>query len=84
MRKIAVKDLENKLFGEISQLIEESRNQLAQSANIGMTFLYWKIGYMISNKILTNQRADYGKGIVVSLSRQLKEEYGRGRWNQKF
>jgi predicted nuclease of restriction endonuclease-like (RecB) superfamily len=65
-----------KLIEELSLLIEESRKQLAIAANAGMTFLYWKIGQRINDEILNNQRADYGKQIVVSVARQLSALYG--------
>jgi predicted nuclease of restriction endonuclease-like (RecB) superfamily len=39
--------------------------------------LFWKIGQRVNNEVLKNKRADYGKQIVVTLSRQLTEKYGR-------
>jgi len=39
--------------------------------------LFWHIGSRINQNILQNKRADYGKQIVVKLSRQLAEKYGR-------
>jgi len=42
-----------------------------------LTMLFWQIGARINDNILNNQRADYGKQIVVTLSRQLTEKYGR-------
>ncbi len=39
--------------------------------------LFWKIGKQINENILQNQRADYGKQIVVTLSKQLADKYGR-------
>jgi predicted nuclease of restriction endonuclease-like (RecB) superfamily len=39
--------------------------------------LFWNIGHCVNYDILHNKRADYGKQIVVSLSRQLTEKYGR-------
>jgi hypothetical protein len=41
-----------------------------------MTWLYWKIGQRIRHEILRGERAEYGKQIVVSLSRQLEQEFG--------
>jgi hypothetical protein len=39
--------------------------------------LFWKIGQRINDEVLQNKRADYGKQIVVTLSRQLTDKYGR-------
>lgn len=38
--------------------------------------MYWHIGNRINSEILENQRAEYGKQIVATVSRQLQEEYG--------
>ena len=35
------------------------------------------IGKRINSDVLENQRADYGKQIVVAMSRQLTAQYGR-------
>lgn len=67
---------EKLLFSEIRQLIEESRRQVATTVNSSLTQLYWKIGNLINKEILNSDRAEYGKQIVVTLSRQLQVEYG--------
>lgn len=68
---------EQVLFNELSQLIEQSQQEVAAHFNSILTTLFWHIGYRINENILKNQRADYGKKIVVTLSRQLTEKYGR-------
>jgi predicted nuclease of restriction endonuclease-like (RecB) superfamily len=40
--------------------------------------LYWQIGQRIRQDILQEKRAGYGEQIVVTLSRQLEQEFGRG------
>ncbi len=65
------------LFNELSQLIEQSQLQVIVQVNSALTTLFWHIGYRINQNILQNKRADYGKQIVVTLSRQLTEKYGR-------
>ncbi|MFC2100832.1 YhcG family protein [Bacteroidota bacterium] len=72
-----IEKIDQKLIEDISFLIEDSKKQLAFSANAGMTFLYWKIGQRINSEILVHQRAGYGKQIVVLLARQLSSQYGR-------
>ena len=64
------------LFCDIRGLIEEARSSVATVVNAGMTMLYWQIGNRIQIEVLKNARADYGKGIVASLSRQLVNEFG--------
>lgn len=73
---------EKHLAIDIKQLIAQSREQVAVAVNSAISMLYWQIGKRINKDVLQNQRAEYGKEIVVSLSRQLTEEYGNG-WGEK-
>ncbi len=44
----------------------------------------WHIGKRINDEILQNKRAEYGKEIVASLSRQLTVDYGKGFTRQNL
>lgn len=66
-----------KLFGDLSKLIEQSRNQVAMQANSTLTILFWQVGKRINDDILQNQRAEYGKQIVSTVATQLEHLYGR-------
>ncbi len=68
---------ENDLFNELSQLIEQSKHQVAIQANSTVTILFWQIGNRINQDILQNKRAEYGKQIVPTVSAQLENKYGR-------
>ncbi|WP_317131777.1 YhcG family protein [Chryseobacterium sp. SN22] len=68
---------DGKLFTDISLLIKQSRHQIAMQANSTLTLLFWKVGKRINDEILQNQRAEYGKQIVTTLSSQLENLYGR-------
>lgn len=65
------------LIKDLVSLIENGKSQLAYAANATMTITYWNIGKRINNEIVDNQRAEYGKQIIVSVARQLSIEYGR-------
>ncbi len=67
---------EQVLLTELSQLIEQSQQQIVSQVNNTLTMLFWHIGTRINKEILQNKRADYGKRIVSTLSTQLKEKYG--------
>lgn len=69
---------DQQLLGDIRQLIEHGRQQLAVTVNSALTTLYWQIGQRIYSEILNGERAAYGENIVPTLSRQLEAEYGRG------
>ncbi len=66
------------LLGDIRQLIEQSRQQVASAVNSALTLLYWHIGQRVRSEVLQEARAGYGEQIVATLSRQLETEYGRG------
>ena len=68
---------ENELFNELSQLIEQSKQQVAVQANSAVTILFWQVGNRINQEILQNKRAEYGKQIVPTVSAQLENKYGR-------
>lgn len=77
MRLSTIQNPDNDLLTELSQLIEQSQQQVVAQANSTLTLLFWHIGNRINNEILQNKRADYGKQIVLTLSTQLKGRYGR-------
>jgi predicted nuclease of restriction endonuclease-like (RecB) superfamily len=77
------KEIENlQLLGQIKLMIEESRQHAVVAVNSTITALYWHVGNTINRDIMQNSRADYGKQIVATLSRQLILEYGKG-WGEK-
>jgi predicted nuclease of restriction endonuclease-like (RecB) superfamily len=73
---------DKELVLEIKSLIEQSKQQLAVTVNATLSRLHWQIGKRINEEILQNQRAEYGKEIVSTLSRQLALEYGQG-WSKR-
>jgi len=68
----------NNIFQDIKTLIEQTKKNVAIKVNSALTMMYWQIGKYISDEILKNKRADYGKEIVQTLSVQLTKEYGKG------
>ncbi len=76
MKSLEKTDIKNQLFNDLKRLIEESKKFVATTVNASMTMLFWKIGNRVNQYILESKRAEYGKQIVVTLSRQLTQEYG--------
>ena len=74
--------IEVQLHTEVTQLIEQSKQNVAVAVNTEISLLYWNVGRRINNEILNNERAEYGKKIVHSLSTQLTLQYGKG-WSEK-
>ena len=71
-------DTPDGLLADVQSMIEQTRAGVAQTVNAGMTSLYWRIGKRIQSEVLQGQRADYGKEIVATLSRQLVSRFGTG------
>ena len=67
---------------EISALIEESKQQVVRTANSTLTLMFWQVGKRINEEVLKNERAQYGKQIVATVSTQLEMKYGRN-FNEK-
>jgi predicted nuclease of restriction endonuclease-like (RecB) superfamily len=68
---------EESLYQSIAELIDNSKKSLAVQVNSELTILFWHVGKQINDFVLQNQRADYGKRIISTLSTQLEKRYGR-------
>ncbi len=66
------------LLGDLRSLIDGARERAAVAVNQELVLLYWRIGQRIHTELLGEERAGYGKEIVVTVSRQLLPVYGRG------
>ena len=71
------------LIQDLRQIIEQARGQVAATANYALSIMYWQIGKRINTEVLGNQRAEYGKQIVASVARQLRQEYGSKGLDEK-
>jgi predicted nuclease of restriction endonuclease-like (RecB) superfamily len=65
------------LLTEIISLIEKTKVQIVSQANSSLTVLFWHIGKRILTVDLQNERAEYGKQIVVTVSQELVKRFGR-------
>jgi len=66
------------LVGELRGMIDEARASIASTVNSTLTQLYWHVGNRIHKEILKEERAEYGRAIVATVSRQLTNDYGKG------
>ncbi len=67
----------NILFDAICDIIERGKRQVAAQVNSTLTLTYWHIGKTINEDVLQNQRAEYGKQIVKTISEELVVRYGK-------
>ena len=66
------------LLSDLRNLIQSAQQRIASVAYSTQTLLCWHLGRRISSETLQGSRAAYGKQILVTVSRTLMAEYGRG------
>jgi len=73
IEKIEYQDLLNELIA----IIEKAKKQVVSYANSSLTVMFWHVGNRILSHNLQYKRAEYGKQIVVTLSRELVAKFGK-------
>ena len=73
-----VADNEALLLSDLRNLIQSARQRIATAAYSTQTLLSWHLGQRMLKENLHGARAAYGKQILVTVSRELTAEYGRG------
>lgn len=70
---------EESLFEKVSQLIDAARMKVKTAVNSAMVYSYFEIGkYIINCEQSGNNRAKYGKQVLINLSDRLTAKYGSG------
>jgi len=65
------------LLNELVALIEKTKTQVISHVNSSLTILFWHVGKRVLSHNLQNKRAEYGQQIVVTVSRELVEKFGK-------
>lgn len=67
------------LIGQIREIMNKARYNVAREVNNEQLFAYWNIGRVIIEHEQDNsERAEYGKQTLKQLSRVLTKEFGKG------
>lgn len=66
------------LMTDVRGLIDQARDATALAVNSALVLLYWGIGERIRSEVLKEKRAEYGKQILSTLSKELVAAYGNG------
>lgn len=67
------------LLGKISQVYVTGQTRAVQAVNAHLTETYWQIGHdIIEFEQGGKAKAEYGKGLLTSLSRDLTRRHGKG------
>ena len=65
-------------YNEIKEILISARNKVYQTANFAMVEAYWNIGKSIIEEQGGNEKAEYGKGLLKELSKQMTQDFGKG------
>jgi len=69
----------NNMFGQIEKVIEENKNKIIYQINNTLVNTYFMIGKIIvESEQNGNIRAEYGKEVLLKLSKRLTSKYGTG------
>ena len=67
------------LLTDARQIIDQTRELAFRSVNVAMLQRNWHLGKRISEEILQGEyRAEYGSQVIVQLSKELTQIYGKG------
>ena len=76
--KAAIAIDEAALLGNLRTLVQSARQRIATAAYFIQTLLCWHMGRRLDSEHLQGARAAYGKQFLVTVSRELTVDYGRG------
>lgn len=66
-------------FKNVSDVLENAKKQAAAAVNLSMVYAYFEIGRMIvEEEQHGEERAEYGKHLIVQLSNFLTQKFGKG------
>ncbi len=69
----------NREFYEgIKDILASARNKVYQTANFAMVEAYWQIGKSIIEEQGSEDRAEYGVGLIKELSARMTQDFGKG------
>lgn len=68
----------SQLYADVCNIIDDTRNRIAVYVNSEVCHTNWLVGKRIKEDVLYNQRAEYGKQVIKTLSVKLTERYGKG------
>lgn len=86
MKKISQFD---SIYKQVREILSHARNHAWQAVNTAMITAYWNVGKVIVEEEQKGKaRAEYGEGLIESLSKKLTGEFGRGfdrtnLWNMR-
>ena len=72
-------DRYDEILADVAALLEQARHAAARSVNAVMTATYWAIGRrVVEHEQGGEERAGYGEALIIRLSKDLTDRFGRG------
>lgn len=65
-------------YGKVRETVLTAKNKVFSAVNFAMVEAYWEIGKEIYEAQGGSERAEYGKGLLEYLSKELTAEFGQG------
>ncbi len=66
------------VYEEIDALIKQKKEEVKRVINDAIVSLYWGIGKRLAEEITGVNKPEYGKRVVLEISKRLSLEYGSG------
>lgn len=76
--EIMLSDTFDHVYKEIDTLIKQKKENVKRVVNDAMVSLYWGIGKRLAEKITGVNKPEYGKQVVLEISKRLSVDYGSG------
>ncbi len=71
--------VKKEFMDQIRSVIKDAKNHIKVNVNLTMVYAYYEIGKMIfEEEQKGSDRAEYGKRLLIELSKNLTNEYGKG------
>ena len=74
-----IQTIHTDIYNSIKILMENARKDVVKQVNSILVSTYWEIGrIIIEEEQKRSDRAEYGKQLLIELSKKLSKEYGKG------
>lgn len=66
-------------YGNVRTILEQARQSAYRAVNFAMVMAYWEVGRLIVEEEQQGKdRAEYGKALIMELSKRLTKDFGKG------
>ena len=66
------------IYKQVTEIIDLRKAKAKIAINSEVLAMNWSVGHFLAEKVLKNEKAEYGKSIIDEISKRLTEEYGSG------